>query len=331
VGVAPAKVSQPVTQYVIRRILYLFPVLIGVSLITFVLMRMIPGDVAQVALGTNANEESLSEFRTAYGLNEPLFDWKPPFGQYGQWVGGLLKGDFGKSYYYRTEVRDDLAQRLPVTLELMIMAMAVMIVLAIPAGIIAGVRPNTPLDLITRTTAVFGLSIPVFWLGTLFMMLPAIWFNWMAPTGHISFFHDPLGNLQQFILPSLALGIPGAAGIMRLTRSSVLEVLRQDYVRTAWSKGLRQRTIVWRHVLKNGLIPIVTVIGLQMGGLLGGAVIVERIFTLPGVGYFTFQSILSRDYLGVQAVVVLAAVVYVFINLAVDIAYVWLDPRIRYV
>jgi peptide/nickel transport system permease protein len=320
-----------VTQYVIRRILYLFPVLVGVSLITFVLMRMVPGDVAQVALGTTATEESLAEYRAAYGLNEPLFDWKPPFGQYGRWAGGLLRGDFGKSYYYRSDVRDDLARRFPVTLELMIMAMAVMVLLAIPAGIIAGVRPNTPLDLITRTTAVFGLSIPSFWLGTLFLMAPAIWFNWMPPTGHISIFSDPIGNLQQFILPSLALGIPGAAGIMRLTRSSVLEVLRQDYVRTAWSKGLRQRTIVWRHVLKNGLIPIVTVVGLQMGALLGGAIVVERIFTLPGIGYYTFLSIFSRDYMGVQAVVVLAAVVYVFINLAVDIAYVWLDPRIRYV
>jgi peptide/nickel transport system permease protein len=291
---------------------------------------MVPGDVAQVALGTNATEESLADFRAAYGLNKPLFDWKPPFGQYGEWVGGLLKGDLGKSYYYRTEVRDDLAQRLPVTLELMIMATIVMILIAIPAGIIAGIRPNSPLDLVMRTTAVFGLSIPGFWLGTMFIMLPAIWFNWMAPTGHIAFFSDPIGNLQQFILPALALGIPGSAGVMRLTRSSVLEVLRQDYVRTAWSKGLREQTIVVRHVLKNGLIPIVTVIGLQMGGLMGGALIMEKIFSLPGIGYFTYQSILSRDYMGVQAVVVLAAVVFVFINLAIDISYAWLDPRIRY-
>lgn len=318
------------TQYIIRRILYLFPVLIGVSLITFILMRMVPGDVAQVALGTNATEESLGEFRAAYGLNKPLFDWKPPFGQYGDWVGGLLKGDFGKSYYYRTEVRDDLAQRLPVTLELMVLAIVVMILIAIPAGIIAGVRPNSPVDLVMRTAAVFGLSIPGFWLGTMFIMLPAIWFNWMAPAGHISFFSDPIGNLQQFILPALALGIPGAAGVMRLTRSSVLEVLRQDYVRTAWSKGLRERTIILRHVLKNGLIPIVTIVGLQMGALMGGALIIEKIFSLPGIGMFTYQSILTRDYLGVQAIVVLAAVVYVFVNLAIDVSYAWLDPRIRY-
>jgi peptide/nickel transport system permease protein len=205
-----------------------------------------------------------------------------------------------------------------------------MILIAIPAGIVAGVRPNSPLDLVMRTGAVFGLSIPGFWLGTMFMMLPAIWLNWMAPTGHISFFSDPIGNLQQFALPSLALGIPAAAGVMRLTRSSVLEVLRQDYVRTAWSKGLRERTIVLRHVLKNGLIPIVTIVGLQMGALMGGALIIEKIFSLPGIGYFTYQSILSRDYMGVQAVVVLAAVVYVFVNLAIDISYAWLDPRIRY-
>jgi peptide/nickel transport system permease protein len=319
-----------VTQYILRRILYLFPVLVGVSLIAFVLMRVVPGDVAEAALGMNATPESLSQFREANGLNEPLFDWKPPFGQYGEWVGGLAKGDFGRSYYHRTPVRDELATRLPVTIQLMVMSIAVMIILAIPAGVIAGVRPNTPLDFVARTTAVFGLSIPGFWLATLFLHLPAIWFNWTPPLGHVSFFSDPVRNLQQFALPSLALGIPGAAGIMRLTRSSVLEVLRQDFVRTAWSKGLRERTIILRHVLKNGLIPIVTVIGLQMGALMGGALIIEYIFQLPGVGLFTYQSILTRDYLGVQAIVVLAAIVYVFINLAIDVVYVWLDPRIRY-
>jgi peptide/nickel transport system permease protein len=319
-----------VTQYIIRRLIYLFPVLVGVSLITFIIMRMVPGDVAQVALGTNATEESLADFRHVYGLDQPLFDWKPPFGQYGEWVGGLLKGDFGKSYFHRTPVRDELAHRLPVTIQLMVMTMIIMVVIAIPAGVISGIRPNTILDYVTRTTAVFGLSIPVFWLGTLFILLPAIWFNWTPPFGRVSFFDDPAKNMQQFILPALAMGIPGAAGIMRLTRSSVLEVLRQDYVRTAWSKGLRETTIVWRHVLKNGLIPVVTVIGLQIGGLLGGTVIIESIFALPGIGLFTLESILGRDYLGVQAIVILMAVVYSVVNLAIDVAYVWFDPRIRY-
>ncbi|MDI6856986.1 MAG: ABC transporter permease [Dehalococcoidia bacterium] len=318
------------TQYIIRRLIYLVPVLIGVSLITFIIMRMVPGDVAQVALGTNATEESLAEFRHLYGLDEPLFDWKPPFGQYGEWVGGLLRGDFGKSYFHRTPVRDELAQRLPITFQLMVMTMIIMVLIAIPAGVISGIRPNTILDYVTRTTAVFGLSIPVFWLGTLFILLPAIWFNWTPPFGRVSFFDDPSKNLQQFALPALAMGIPGAAGIMRLTRSSVLEVLRQDYIRTAWSKGLRETTIVWRHVLKNGLIPVVTVIGLQIGGLLGGTVIIESIFALPGIGLFTLESILGRDYLGVQAIVILMAVVYSLVNLGIDVAYVWFDPRIRY-
>mgnify|MGYP005858974777 CR=1 FL=1 len=322
-------VSQ-VTQYIIRRLIYHFPEKIGVSLITFIIMRMVPGDVAQVALGTNATEESLAEFRHLYGLDEPLFDWKPPFGQYGEWVGGLLRGDFGKSYFHRTPVRDELAQRLPITFQLMVMTMIIMVLIAIPAGVISGIRPNTILDYVTRTTAVFGLSIPVFWLGTLFILLPAIWFNWTPPFGRVSFFDDPSKNLQQFALPALAMGIPGAAGIMRLTRSSVLEVLRQDYIRTAWSKGLRETTIVWRHVLKNGLIPVVTVIGLQIGGLLGGTVIIESIFALPGIGLFTLESILGRDYLGVQAIVILMAVVYSVVNLAIDVAYVWFDPRIRY-
>lgn len=304
--------------------------LVGVSLITFIIMRMVPGDVAQVALGTNATEESLADFRHVYGLDQPLFDWKPPFGQYGEWVGGLLKGDFGKSYFHRTPVRDELAHRLPVTIQLMVMTIIVMVVIAIPAGVISGIRPNTILDYATRTSAVFGLSIPVFWLGTLFILFPAIWFNWTPPFGRVSFFDDPVRNLQQFTLPALAMGIPAAAGVMRLTRSSVLEVLRQDYIRTAWSKGLRETTIVRRHVLKNGLIPVVTVIGLQIGGLLGGTVIIESIFALPGIGLFTYESILGRDYLGVQAIVILMAVVYSVVNLVIDVAYVWFDPRIRY-
>jgi peptide/nickel transport system permease protein len=318
------------TQYIVRRIIYFIPVLIGVSLITFILMRMVPGDVAQVALGASATEESLAEFRQNYGLDEPLFDWHPPFGQYGEWVGGLLKGDFGKSYFHRTPVRDELARRLPVTIELMVLSIMVMVCLAIPVGVIAGVRPNTFLDFVTRTTAVLGLSIPVFFLGALFILLPAIWFNWTPPFGYRPFFSDPTTNLQQFTLPALAMGIPGAAGIMRLTRSSVLEVLRQDYIRTAWSKGLRERTIIWRHVLRNGVIPVVTIVGLQIAGLMGGTVIVEKIFVLPGIGLFTIESILGRDYLGVQAIALLMAVVYSFVNLAIDVAYVWFDPRIRY-
>ena len=318
------------TQYIIRRLLLLFPVLIGVSVLTFVMIRMVPGDVATIALGQGATPESLEQFREANGLNQPLFDWKPPFGQYGQWLGNLAKGDFGHSYFYATPIRDEIAARLPVTLELLVFSMVMMLLLAIPAGVIAAVRPNTIVDYAVRLAAVLGLSIPGFWLATLFLFLPAVWFNWMAPTQHISFFKDPVGNVQQFFLPSLAMAVSGAGGIARLTRSSMLEVFRQDYVRTAWSKGLRESVIISRHVLKNGLIPIVTIVGLQIGGLIGGALIIENIFVLPGMGQFAFQSILTRDYLGVQAVVVLSATVFVLVNLAIDIGYVWLDPRIRY-
>jgi len=318
------------TKYIIRRLLLLFPVLIGVSMLTFVMIRMVPGDVATIALGQNATPESLEQFRGAYGLDKPLFDWKPPFGQYGEWVGGFLKGDFGHSYFYSTPVRDEIAARLPVTLELMAFSMVIMLLLAVPAGVIAAVRPNTIVDYAVRLAAVLGLSIPGFWLATLFLFVPAVLFNWMAPTQHVSLFKDPFGNLQQFFLPSLSMAVSGAGGIARLARSSMLEVFRQDYVRTAWAKGLRESTVIWRHVLKNGLIPIVTIVGLQIGGLIGGAVIIENIFVLPGMGQFAFQSILTRDYLGVQAVVVLSATVFVLVNLAIDIGYVWLDPRIRY-
>ena len=318
------------TKYIIRRLIYLVPVVFGVSLITFLLMRVVPGDVAVVALGTNATEESLTEFRHAYGLDEPLFDYRPPFGQYGGWMGGFLKGDFGKSYFSRSPVRDELARRLPVTLQLGIMSLFLTLVPAIPAGVIAAVRPNSLTDLVTRTAAVFGLSIPVFWLGTLFILLPAIWFNWTPPFGRVSFFDDPIKNLQQFTLPALAMSIPSMAGIVRLVRSSVLEVLRQDYVRTARSKGLGETMVIWRHVLKNGLIPVVTVVGMAVGGLMGGAVIIESIFALPGVGLFGLQAIMGRDYLAVQSLVMLGAFLVVIMNLVTDISYVWFDPRIRY-
>lgn len=317
-------------QYIIRRLIYLVPVVIGVSLITFTLMRVMPGDVAVVALGTNATEESLAEFRHAYGLDKPLFDWRPPFGQYGEWMGGFLKGDFGKSYFHRTPVRDELANRLPVTMQLAIMSLFITLIPAIPMGVIAALRPNSPIDLVTRTGAVLGLSIPSFWLGTLFILLPAIWFNWTPPFGRVSFLDDPVKNLQQFTLPALAMSIPSMAGIVRLVRSSVLEVLRQDYVRTARSKGLRETIVIWRHVLKNGLIPVVTVIGMALGALLGGAVIIESIFALPGVGLFALQAILGRDYLAVQSLVMLGALLVVVMNLVTDISYVWFDPRIRY-
>jgi peptide/nickel transport system permease protein len=319
-----------VTKYIIRRLIYLVPVVFGVSLITFLLMRVVPGDVAVVALGTNATEESLADFRHAYGLDEPLFDYRPPFGQYGEWIGGFFKGDFGKSYFSRSPVRDELAHRLPVTLQLAIMSLFITLVPAIPAGVIAAVRPNSPIDLVTRTAAVLGLSIPVFWLGTLFILLPAIWFNWTPPFGRVSFFDDPFKNLQQFTLPALAMSIPSMAGIVRLVRSSVLEVLRQDYVRTARSKGLRETIVIWRHVLKNGLIPVVTVVGMALGALLGGAVIIESIFALPGVGLFGLQAIMGRDYLAVQSLVMLGAFLVVIMNLVTDISYVWFDPRIRY-
>ncbi len=293
-------------------------------------MRVVPGDVARVALGTTATPQSLQEYRDANGLNRPLFDWHPPFGQYGVWIGGFLKGDFGKSYYHHTPVRDELANRLPITLQLTIMAMLMTLIPGIFFGVIAALRPNSPLDLVTRTAAVAGLSMPQFWLATLFILIPAIWFHWTPPFGATSFFNGPIRNLQQFTLPALAIAIPSMAGIVRLTRSSVLEVLRQDYVRTARAKGVRQSIVIWRHVLKNSLIPVVTVVGMSLGGLLGGAVIIETIFALPGVGLFGFQSILTRDYLCVQSLVTLGAFLVVFMNLVVDISYVWFDPRIRY-
>ena len=336
-------------DYIIRRLLLVIPIMLGVSFLTFSIFRVIPGDPCVLEQGFGATPETVKACRDAHGLNDPWYE------QYTRWVWDISqpvltdslfgidvgpkiipspKFDLGTTLTEADiEVSTELSRKLPVTVELMIMTMFLSLLLGVPPGVLSAIRPGTPLDWLARFSSVLWLSIPSFYLGILVITFGASWFNWTPPqfgTGYVSIFDDPWTNLQEFFFPSLVLALGIAAVIMRLTRSSMLEVMRNDYIRTAWSKGLKERTVVWRHAVKNALIPVVTLIGLQLGGLLGGSVIIESLFNLNGVGKYTLESIIRRDYITVQSLVLIFAAVYVVTNLVVDIAYAWLDPRIHY-
>jgi peptide/nickel transport system permease protein len=316
-------------DYIIRRVLLLVPIMLGVSFLTFALFTIIPGDAAILACGQiDCPESVLEELRRDMGLDRP---W---YGQYGDWVWGIVQGDFGQSLAEgKQDVIVGLERRLPITGEIMIMAIIFSLLLGIPPGVLSAIRPGSLIDFVARVATVLWLSIPSFWLGILIITFALNWFDWTPPqfrTGYVPFMDDPWMNLQQFFFPSLVLALGIAAGIMRLTRSSMLEVLRNDYIRTAWSKGLRERTVVIRHALKNALIPVVTVVGLQVGALIGGAVLVERVFALNGVGFWVVESVIRRDIFVVMSLTLIFALAYVLANLLVDITYGWLDPRIRY-
>jgi peptide/nickel transport system permease protein len=310
--------------YALRRLLLIIPVLMIVTIGVSSMMRLVPGDPATLALGQAATEEDREKFREEYHLNDSL-----PV-QYVRWWSDVFRGNLGESVVQRTNVTDELQARLPSTVELLIFAMALTILIGVPFGIISAVRQNSPIDYFIRIMSIGGLSIPNFWLGTLLLTMPAIWWNYLPPLSKVAITDDPLKNLEQYFLPSLTLAIGSSAGIMRLTRSSMLEVLRNDYVRTAYAKGLKERVVIVRHTLKNALIPVVTVLGLQFAGLIGGAVIIETIFNLQGVGLFFINSIFFRDYPVIQGLVLFLAVVFLLVNLVVDLSYGILDPRIRY-
>ncbi len=316
-------------DYIIRRLLLLPLIILGVTFLTFALYRFIPGDACVGALGFSATPDNVASCRQAHGLDRPWYR------QYGDWLIGLPQGHFGSSLRNgQPDVTTELNRRLPVTLELLVLTVIMALILGIPPGVLSAIRPGTPLDWIARLASVVWLSIPSFYLGIIIIAFASTWFNWTPPQfggqGYISFFHNPWKNMQEFFFPSLVLALASAAFIMRLTRSSMLEVLRNDYIRTAWSKGLREKTVVWRHALKNALIPVVTVVGLQVGGLIGGAVLVESVFNLNGVGKYVLEAILTRDFFIVQSLVLMFALAYVICNLVVDVAYAWLDPRIHY-
>lgn len=315
--------------YLVRRMLLFIPTLLAVSIIIFSILRVIPGDVAVYILvgggeGTSATAESVAAFRRELGLDKPLHL------QYMDWVVSLAQLDLGKSLFTRVSVAEELLNRFPVTIELALIATVISVLTGVPLGLLSAIRQDTWLDHIVRFVSIGGVTIPNFWLATLVILALVTYFRWIPPLGFPSLAEDPIKNLQIMILPSFVLGYHFAAYLSRMTRSSVLEVLRNDYVRTAWSKGLAERVVVVRHVLRNALLPIVTVLGFQFGVLLSGTVVVETIFVIPGVGLTLIDAISTRDYPVVQALIVLFAFVLLVINLVVDVLYGWLDPRIRY-
>jgi peptide/nickel transport system permease protein len=311
-------------RYVVKRLFIAIPSLLIATLIVFTLPRLIPGDVVQLMLEEKAYAKDIEELRAKLGLDRPIYI------QYFDWLRRVATGDLGESLWTRRPVLEELARRLPVTLTLGLIATISAVLIALPVGVISAARQDTIKDYVSRSIAVLGLSVPGFWLATLVIVLPAIWWGWRPATGFTEFRVDPLAYLRQFLIPGVILGIASSATIMRLTRGMLLEVLRQDYVRTAWAKGLRERVIVLKHGLKNAVIPVVTVLGIQIAQIIGGTVIIENIFGFPGMGRFLFDAIIQRDYPVIQGVNLLVVSVVVVVNLTVDALYGALDPRIRY-
>ena len=310
--------------YVVRRVGQLVPVLLIVSAVVFFVFRIIPGDMAVMRLGQNADPESITAMRKLLGLDRPLYV------QYVEWLGNAARGDLGTSYINEQSVTSLVLQTFPATLELAVLGMLLALVLSVPVGILAALRRGTWLDHIARLMALIGFCMPRYWLAVLLISLLAVQVGWLPPAGYADLSTDPAENLRHAALPVLSLGLTIAAVQMRFLRSSLLDVLGQDYVRTARAKGLPPRTVSLRHALKNALIPFVTVVGLEMGSLLGGLVVVEQIFAWPGIGWLMINSITQRDYAVVQGSVLLIAAGVVVINLVVDVLYGYLDPRIRY-
>jgi len=313
-------------KYILRRFVLLIPTLIGMSLLIFVMVHLLPGDIvdALVGLDPSVTAESKAALRASFGLDAPL-----PV-QYGRWIGEMLQGDFGKSYRTRQPITQNLIQALPITIELAILAVLMSVVVAIPLGVLSAIKRNSRIDFWARIAGLIGLAFPNFWLATMFLLITSVIFHWFPPVIFIPFFTDPVGNLIQMFLPALALSVQLMAIEMRMARATMLEVLRQDYIRTARAKGLRESVVQYKHALRNAMIPVITVIGIQVGGLMGGSVIIEQIFGLPGVGWFLLQGILNRDFPIVQATALFLATVFVVINLVVDVLYGFLDPRIKY-
>ena len=310
--------------YVAKRVLAVTPVLVGVSILIFALVRIIPGDMATILAGEDATPELVEQIRTELGLDRPAIV------QYADWMGGVLTGNFGTSLRTGLPVGPDIVRRLPVTIELTMLTMLFSLGIGIPAGIAAALRQDSWLDYTARLITVGGLSIPDFWTGLLLLLLPVIWFGWAPSLAYVPIWEDPFTNLQQFMFPAFAMGISLSSIVTRMVRSTLLEVLRSDYIRTARAKGIAESRVVTRHALKNAFIPVMTILGLQLGRLLGGAVVLENIYALPGLGRFAFASISERDFLMLQTIVLVFAAIYAFVNLAIDLTYAWLDPRIRY-
>lgn len=312
-------------HYILRRVALLVPVLLGVSLVVFILIRLIPGDATMLAIGVDQRitPEQRELVRKSYGLDQP-----PPI-QYLRWMGHVVTGNLGTSLRTRRTVNEELRLRLPVTIELTLLAAVLGSVPALAAGVVAAVKRNSALDYAATIATLVGVSVPNFLLATLLVLVFSFWLRWLPPIGYVELTKDPLGNLRTMLLPAVSLALPLAAILMRNTRSAVLETLGQEHVRVARAKGLPQGRVLSRHVVLNAALPILTVAGIQIAGLLGGTVIVETIFGLPGIGRYVYEAIANRDYPVVQGVTLVVATLFVLVSLAVDILYAVLDPRLR--
>jgi peptide/nickel transport system permease protein len=317
-------------RYVLRRLLLFVPTLFGASLLVFILLRLVPGDIAEILVYQTGSESSavqkkqIQQIRAELGLDRPVLV------QYGHWMWDALRGDFGQSYSQRRPVSAILAERFPRSMELAALTLFLAVIWAVPLGVISAVRQNSWVDYLARILSLSGLSLPLFVTGALILWLLVRFFRWIPPLEFVPFTENPLENLKQLIWPALCQAYYISAPITRLTRSQMLEVIRHDYVRTARAKGLAERAVVYRHALKNALLPVVTFVGWWGGRLLGGLVIMEIIFVVPGMGTSLVQAVSQRDYPTVQAFIFVMAVVFLLVNLAVDLLYAWLDPRIRY-
>jgi peptide/nickel transport system permease protein len=312
-----------VFDFLVQRALISVVTLFAITVVVFTGVRLIPGDPARVLAGTEADEAGLEEIRQKYGLRDPI-----PV-QYLRWLGLLLRGDLGESIRTRESVSRVVALKLPITLQLACYALLVAVAIALPAGVFAAVRRNTVWDYLASGASLCGVSIPNFWLGIMLILLLAVRLGWLPASGFVPLRQDPVGNTQRMLMPAFVLGVALAAVLMRQTRNSMIEVLSADYIRTAWSKGLPPRAVVLRHAVRNGLIPVITLLGLQMGALISGAVVTEQIFVVPGFGRLILEAVFTRDYPLVQGVVLITASAYVGINLLVDVSYSLVNPRIR--
>lgn len=310
-------------KYIIKRLLIAIPVLFGISVLTFFMVRLVPGDTVTALLGANYNEAQAEILREKYALDKPLYV------QYGIWISNLVQGDFGQSSFTSQPVLDAILERLPVTLELTLVSVLFALLFAIPFGAYAASKKNSPIDYGASLFGMFGISVPNFWLGTLMILLFSL--HWgILPSGGFVYLNESIwGNIRSIIMPGLALGTAVGAVVMRMTRSSMLEVINEDYMKMAKAKGASNRRWLWKHGMKNALIPVITVIGIQTGYLLGGSVVIEQIFSLPGIGQLTLQSITNRDYSLLQGTVLFIATSFVIINLIVDIIYSLVNPKIR--
>jgi peptide/nickel transport system permease protein len=316
--------------YVIRRLLLLIPCVFIVSIIVFFLVRFVPGSVidllqATLSRGGMGTTVDRAVIEHALGLDVPAYI------QYWRWIGNIvMHGNFGNSLVQGKPVMDMVLSRIPVTFELGLLAIAIDVLISLPIGVYSAIRQDTMGDYVSRTFAVILMAVPSFWLATLIMIYPSLWWGWAPPLKFISFVENPIQNLKMIIIPAAILGMGTAGGTMRMTRTMMLEVMRQDYIRTAWAKGLTEETVVIRHATRNAFIPVITILGNGLGVLIGGAVILEQIFNLPGMGLLILQALNDRDYPLVSAVTLLVCIFVMLCNLLIDISYGWLDPRVSY-